>query len=201
MTPSGWPRLAYTLPEGWVAIGLPRSGAEAAAASAALAAAYPGLAGAEAGLERLIMRIVSACATANVLDAHVTVVDTPAGPLPATLVASASPLGTETVEALARDLAYREGASGPRVSVIDLPAGRAVRAEWLRQPDAGSPGRLAVQYLLEIAEGGVVWGLTFATPATGLASQLRPRFHQIARGVRRAAPGQEAGAVRAGTPC
>ena len=199
MTPPAQPLLAYTLPDGWVSIGIPRTRTEVAQTATALTAAYPDLA--PVG-ERLIARIAAACALLDVLHAHATVVDTAAGPQLVTLVASARPAGTGTTEAgslagLVRELARGPGPA-PEVRLLDLPAGSALRAEWLRDQYSGSPNRLFVQYLLEAAGGREVCVLTFATPAAGSASLLRPVFHQIARSVRCGVPGQ---ASDAGSPC
>ena len=195
MTRPAQPMLAYTLPEGWVSIGIPRTRTEVAQTAAALTAAYPDLAPAGSpGVERMVAQIAGACALLNVLDAHATVVNTAAGPQPVTLVTSVRPAGTGTtgddsLAGLARELADGTGAA-PEVRLLDLPAGPALRTEWLRDQDSGSPNRLFVQYLLEIAGSREVCVLTFATPAAGSASLLRPVFHQIANSVRCGVPGQ-----------
>jgi len=185
MTPPGRPLLAYTVPAGWVAIEVPRSRSEAAEAAGAITTAYPGLADSRAGVERMIAGLTRACAVLDVLDVHATVLDALGGPLPVTLVASARPLGTQTLDALARGLADGGGqAWPPQVRIVDLPGGRAVRAEWLREQHASSPDQLVIQYLVEIAGARAVCVLTFATPAAVLAERLRPVFHQIAGSVR-----------------
>jgi hypothetical protein len=195
MTPPGRPLPSCTLPEGWTTIGIPRSTSQVAQVSAALTAAYPVLAAPQAGVTRVIAAIAAACTAAHVVGAHVTVVAAPGGAVPVTLTVSASPLGAGTVDDMARDLAPGDGQPGPRVQVTGLPAGRAVRAEWLRAADASSPGSLVVQYLLPMAGGQAVCVLTFAAPAAALAGRLRPVFQQIAGSVRLDASGQTAAAA------
>jgi len=195
-TPQAPPLLVYTLPGNWVPIGIPRSAAEVAEASAALTERYPELAVSPLAVARTFEDLARACAALNVLDAHATVVGTPGGPLPVMLVASASPLGTGTITDLAGDLIHSDGRDSPRVRLIDLPAGRAVRAEWLRKQDAAAPGRLTVQYLVEIAAGRAVCVLTFTTPAARPSSEMCQVFHQIAGSVRCGPPAGPGGAGR-----
>jgi hypothetical protein len=195
-TPQAPPRLTYALSAAWVPLQIPRTEAETAAAAEALAAAYPDLAGAQAGVARLLGGVARACAALNVLGAHAAVAATAAGPRPVTLVVSASPRGPEPLAGLVRDLAG--AGTGPLVQTTSLAAGPAVRAEWSSAGNGETLDRLVVQYLVEIADGRALGTLTFAAPAAGAAGELRPLFHQIAASVRCDPPGRPAG--RAGYP-
>ncbi len=189
-------QLAYTLPEGWITLPLPRDAPGAAAQAAALAAAHPELASSQPGVTRLLAGLARACTVLGVLDAHAMVTASAAGPRLVTLVVSASPLGAQPIADLAGDLAAADDGTGPRVQQVRLPAGPAVRAEWPPQRDPGMTGRLVTQYLIDIAGGRAVCALTFAAPAAGAAGELGPVFHQIASSVRCDAPG---GPARAGS--
>ena len=71
-----------------------------------------------------------------------TILEIPGGLLPATLVISAHPMGGQTLDEIAQDLAESAGpAASPEVRIFDLPAGRTARVERLRNaPDGAGHG-------------------------------------------------------------
>jgi hypothetical protein len=77
-----------------------------------------------------------------------------------------------------------DAVQAPAVGILDLPAGRTVRVERLREMPGAADGRhpvsFIVQYIAEGAAAGQAVLLTFSTPAVALADQLRLLFHQIA---------------------
>ena len=175
--------VAFATPANWLTIKVPRSSADVAQLASAVAAAQPEL-GSRPAVERLLNGLVEACAELDVLGAYATILEVPGGLLPATLVASAHPMGGQALDQIAQDLAEpADVVPPPEVRFFDLPAGRTARIERLRESPDGARERLVslvVQYVAEIpgTDGAMV--LTFGTPALALSGQLRQVFHQIA---------------------
>lgn len=181
--------LAFATPGDWFAIRLPRERVDADQLAAELAAAFPDAARSRDAVRALVRDLVSACATLDVLCGYATVLDVPGGPLPASLVASVWPLRDYTMDQIAGQLSAPDGAVAPPVTgLLDLPAGRTVRVERLREwpgsPGGRRPVSLIVQYVTAVPGSGQAVVLTFSTPAVALADQLRPLFHRIACTVR-----------------
>jgi hypothetical protein len=176
--------VAFATPGDWQTIKVPREPADIAQLAGAVIAARSGLASRQADVERMLNGLVEACAALDVLGAYVTVLDVPGGPLPATLVASAQPVGSQTIAEIAQDLAGPAGAVGPAdVRMFDLPAGPTARVERLQEwPGEGREQlvSLVVHYVAEIPGSDGAMVLTFSTPALALSGQLRQVFHQIA---------------------
>jgi len=182
--------LAFAMPGDWLTILIPRKQADAARLADRVTAARPGLAARRAAVEHMLRSLIEACTGLDVLGAYTTILDVQGGPLPATLVASVRPMGSQTLDDIARDMTGDdEDIIAPAsVRIFDLPAGRTVRVERFRQWARSSLDRrlasMVVQYVTEIPGTGGVVLLTFATPAVALADQLRQVFHQIACTVR-----------------
>ena len=126
-----------------------------------------------------------AAAAVNAVGAFGTVLDSPAGPLPATVIVSVQATGGSPVDQIAREMAGADDAiAPPEVDTFALPAGRTIRTERLVARPAGVDGRrpvsFTVVYLTEVPEREQVVVLIFATPAIAQADRLRLVFHQIA---------------------
>jgi hypothetical protein len=189
--------LAFATPGDWFAIRLPRERVDADQLADELATALQKPAGSRDatgspdaspsrdGLRTLIRDLVEASAALDVVCAYATVLDVPGGPLPATLVASVRSMGEYSLDQIASEMSGADGAvKAPLVDMLDLPAGRTVRIERLREMPGTADGRRPVSFIVQyIAEGpgsGQAVLLTFSTPAVALADQLRQLFHQIA---------------------
>ena len=177
-------RLAFATPADWFAVRLPAERVDAERIASELAAARPELAGGQDALAGLLGSLVEACAALNVLCGYATLVDTPDGPLPATLVVSVRDMGGRTLDEIAAGLSAADGSAGPAVTrVFDLPPGRTLRIERRREWPGTAGGRsltsMIVQYVAEVPGTGQAVLLVFSTPAAALAGQLRPVFHQI----------------------
>jgi hypothetical protein len=183
-SPEAQPGLAFATPGNWFAIRLPKDRADADQLAGELAGVLPDMSSADA-VRVLVGDLVRACASLDVLCGYATVLDVPGGPLPASLVVNVWPLGGYTLEQVAAQMSAPDRAAGPPVSgVLDLPAGRTVRVERLREwggrVDGRHPVSLIVQYVTAIPGTGQAAVLTFSTPALALADRLRPLFHGIA---------------------
>ena len=179
----------FATPGDWFDIRLPEGEAAADELAARLAASWPDTAGPAADLRRLVDSLVSACAALDVLSAYATVLGGQGALLPVSLVVNAFPLRGMTLEEITAQLSDAEGALAPPVSrLVDLQAGPAVRVERLREWGGSADGRhpvsLVIQYAAEVPGSGQAVVLTFSTPALGLAEQLRPLFHAIAKTLR-----------------
>jgi hypothetical protein len=183
--------LAFATPGDWFAIRLPQERVDADQLAGELATAFQKPEGSRDaavsrdGLRNLISDLVEACAALDVVCAYATVLDVLGGPLPATLVASVRAMGEYTLDQIASEMSAADDAvKAPVVGMLDLPAGRTVRIERLREMPGTADGRRPVSFIVQyIAEGpgtGRAVLLTFSTPAVALADQLRPLFHQIA---------------------
>ena len=187
MTAAGAPRggIALATPGDWFAVRLPRHSSDADRLVEQALAARPELTGHRAALWDLIRAVTTACEKLDVVAAYVTVLDVAGGPLPATLVLTAHPMGGQTLDAVIAAISGQEddGLPPPSVGTFDFPAGRTARverlAEWGGAGESRRPVAFLAQYVTE-APGGVAVMLTFSTPALALADQLRPLFHQIA---------------------
>jgi hypothetical protein len=177
--------LAFATPGDWFAIRLPAGQVDAEQLADDLAASLQNPAISRDGLRILIRDLVEASAALDVVCAYATVLDLPGGPLSATLVASVRSMGEYTLDQVASEMSAEDGAvKAPVVGMLDLPAGRTVRIERLREmpgsADARRPVSFIVQYIAEGPGTGQAVLLTFSTPAVALADQLRQLFHQIA---------------------
>jgi hypothetical protein len=176
--------VAFVTPAGWQTIKVPRTSADIERLTSGVTAIRPGLALRRAAIERMLNGLVQACAALDVLSSLITFLDVPGGPLPATLIASAQPTGSQTVAEIAQGLAGPAGtARAPTVRMFDLPAGPTARVErWQEWPDDTVQPLvfLVIHYVAELpgADGALL--LTFSTPALAQVGQLRPLFHQIA---------------------
>jgi hypothetical protein len=171
-------------PGDWFDIRLPKGEAAADELAAGLSDSWPERAGSAEELRGMVRSLVSASAALDVLCAYATVVNGHGRLLPASLVINAFPLRGKSLGHVAEQLSGGNGALGARPPrLVDLPAGRAVRVERLREWDVSASGRhpvsLVVQYVAEVPGNGQALVLTFSTPALGLAEQLRPVFHAI----------------------
>ena len=177
--------LAFATPADWFAVRLPAERVDADRMASELASARPELAGGQDALAGLLGSLVEACSALNVLCGYATLLDTPGGPLPATLVVSVRDMGGRTLDEIAAGLSGGDGSAGPAVTrVFDLPPGRTIRIERRREWPGTAGGRalvsMIVQYVAEVPGTGQAVLLVFSTPAAALAGQLRPVFHQIA---------------------
>jgi hypothetical protein len=183
--------LAFATPGDWFPIRVPRRRADATELTRQILAARPDLAARREAVERMAAGLVEACASLDVLCAYTTALDVPRGPLPATVLASAYPLGGLSVFQLAERIAAGDGSTpapdsmfAPEVESFDLPAGQTARIERLQEWDSPAGDQrivfLVVQYIARIPGADTAILLTFATPAMGLARQLRQLFHQMA---------------------
>jgi hypothetical protein len=177
--------LAFATPGDWFPLKVPRQRADAAELARQILAAQPDLRARREAVERMACGLVDACASLDVLSAYTTALDVPGGPLPATVLASAYPMNGLGVFQFAERIAAGDGSMpAPEVEHFDLPAGQTARIERLQEWD--SPGVdqrivfLVVQYIAQIPGTDSAILLTFATPALGLARQLRQLFHQMA---------------------
>jgi hypothetical protein len=170
-------------PGDWFDIRLPHGEAAADELAARLAGSWPGEGGPAEELRGIVRSLVTAAAALDVLCAYATLVNGHGRLLPASLVINAFPLRGQALGYVADQLS---GADGARL--VDLPAGRAVRVERLREWDVSANGRhpvsLVVQYVAEVPGSGQALVLTFSTPALGLARELKQVFHQMARTLR-----------------
>lgn len=176
-------------PGDWFDIRLPQDEAAADELAARLADSRPERAGSAEELRGMVRSLVSASAALDVLCAYATVVNGHGRLLPASLVINAFPLRGKSLGLVAEQLSGGHGALEARPPrLVDLPAGRAVRVERLREWDVSASGRhpvsLVVQYVAEVPGNSQALVLTFSTPALGLAEQLRPVFHAIASTLR-----------------
>jgi hypothetical protein len=176
-------------PGDWFDIRLPQDEAATNELAARLADSWPEQVGSPEELRGLVRTLVSAAAALDVLCAYATVVNGHGSPLPASLVVNAFPLRGKSLDHVAEELSGGDGVPGARPPrVLDLPAGRVVRVERLREWGASANGRqpvsLLIQYVAEVPGGDQALVLTFSTPALGLAEQLRPVFHGIASTLR-----------------
>jgi hypothetical protein len=172
-------------PGDWFDIRLPRDEAAADELAAQLASTWPAEPGAAEQLRGLVRSLVAGCAALDVLCAYATVLNGPGQLLPASLVVNAFPLNGRSLPDVAAGLSEADGALAPPVPrLVDLPGGRAVRVERLREWGGPADGRhtvsLVIQYAVQIPGSDQAVVLTFSTPALGLAEQLRPLFHAIA---------------------
>jgi hypothetical protein len=175
-------RLAFATPADWFAVRLPNEPVDADRVASELAATRPELAGGSETLAALLGTLVEACGALNVLCGYATLLDTPEGPLPATLVVSVRDMGGCALDEIAAGLSAGDGSAA--VHVFDLPPGRTIRIERRREWPGAASGRavlsMIVQYVAEIPGTGQAVLLVFSTPAVALAGRLRPVFHQIA---------------------
>jgi hypothetical protein len=176
-------------PGNWFDIRLPQGAAAEDELAARLADAWPEETTSGNDLRGIVHNLVSAAAALDVLCAYATLVNGYGRLLPASLVINTFPLGDLTLDQLAEQLSGTDGSLAPRLArVVDLPAGRAVRTEQLREWDVSAGGRqpvsLLVQYVAEVPGRGQALVLTFSTSALGLAEQLGPLFHSIASTLR-----------------
>ncbi len=176
-------------PGDWFDIRLPQGEAAAGELAARLADSWPGQDSSAEELRGMVRSLVSASAALDVLCAHATVVNGHGRLLPASLVVNAFPLRGESLHHVADQLSGGNGALAARLPrLVDLPAGRVVRVERLREWDVSASGRhpvsLVVQYVAEVPGNGQALVLTFSTPALGMAEQLRSVFHAIASTLR-----------------
>jgi hypothetical protein len=183
-------------PGNWFSIRLPRGEAGADELADQLSGAWPGgQAPSEEELRGLVRSLVSAATALDVLCAYATVFNSGERWLPASLVVNAFAQRGQTLSQIAEQLSGAEAPGRPGASLVDLPAGPAVRIEQLRESDGSPDGRqpvsLLVQYVIEAPGSEQALVLTFSTPALGMAEQLRPLFQAMARTVR--FEGQEPG--------
>lgn len=176
-------------PGDWFDIRLPQDAVAEDELAARLASSWPGEASSGEELRGIVHSLVSAATALDVLCAYATLVDGYGRLLPASLVINAFTLGELTLDHLAEQLSGAKSALAARLSrVVDLPAGRAVRTEQLREWDVSASGRhpvsLLVQYVTEVPGSDQALVLTFSTSALGLAEQLRSLFHAIASTLR-----------------
>lgn len=175
-------------PGNWFDIRLPQDEAAADELAAALADSWPGQAS-SGDLRKIVHGLVTAATALDVLCAYATLLNGHGRLLPASLVINAFPLRGKSLDYVADQLSGADGALAPRLSRrVDLPAGRVVRVERLREWGATATGRhpvsLVVQYVAEVPGDGQALVLTFSTPALGMTEQLRPLFHAIASTLR-----------------
>lgn len=187
--PTAAASFSIATPGDWVSIRLPQGEGAADDLAAALADSWPGPASSVAELREMARSLMNAAAALDVLGAYATVLNDHGRLLPASLVINAFPLRGKSLGQVAEELAGGNGARGARPPrLVDLPAGRSVRVERLREwgdPAAGgNPVSLLVQYVAEVPGCGQALVLTFSTPALGLAEQLRPVFHAMASTLR-----------------
>ena len=188
--------LAIATPGDWFDIRLPQGEAGADELAAQLIRSWPDEAAPAEELRRLIRTLAAATAALDILCAYATVLKGQGPLLPASLVVNVFPFRGKSLEQIAADLSDAEGVLVPPVSrLLDLPAGRAARVERLREWGGSADGRhpvsLVIQYAVQIPGSANAVVLTFSTPALGLAEQLRPLVHAIARTLR--FEGQEPG--------
>ena len=195
VTAEGAPRgaVAIATPGDWFAVRVPRQTGDADQLAEQTMTARPELASHRAALQDLLRGVVGACGTLDVAAAYTTVLDVVGGPLPATLVLTAHPLGGQTLDAVAAGISGQDDDDLPPspVGMFDFPAGRTARIERLLERGGAGESRRPVSFLAQYvteAPGGVAVMLTFSTPALALADQLRPLFHQIACTLRFDAP-------------
>jgi hypothetical protein len=177
--------LAIVIPGDWFAVRVPRETSDADQLVEQAMTARPELADHRDALRNLIRGVVAACEKIDAVAAYAAVLDVVGGPLPATLVLTAHPMGGHTLDAVAAEISRQpeEGLPAPSVGMFDLPAGRTARVERLAEGADNGKGRRPVSFLAQYvteAPGGMAIMLTFSTPALALADQLRPLFHQIA---------------------
>jgi hypothetical protein len=90
------------------------------------------------------------------------------------------------VDSMADELrsGHEPGAHNEAVSVVELPAGRAVRIQKLQEGEASPSGSSTVtfhlQYLVPVAKADTLAAITFATPTVALADSFVPLFAGIA---------------------
>jgi hypothetical protein len=172
-------------PGDWANIRLLQGEAAADDLAAVLADSWPGPSSSVAELRGIARSLMDAAAALDVLGAYATVLNDHGRLLPASLVINAFPLRGKSLGEVAQELSGGDGARGARPPrLVDLPAGRSVRVERLREwgvsADGPHPVSLLVQYVAEIPGRGQALVLTFSTPALGMAEQLRPVFHAMA---------------------
>ena len=172
-------------PGDWFDIRLPQGEAAADELAARLADSWPEQVSSAEELRGIVRSLVSASALLDVLCAYATVVNGHGRLLPASLVINAFPCHGKTLDSIADQLSGADGALTARPPrLVELPTGRAVRIERLREWDVSANARhpvsLLVQYVAEVPGNGQALVLTFSTPALGMAEQLRPVFHAIA---------------------
>ena len=180
---------SIAIPGDWANLRLPQGEQAADDLAASLADAWPGPASSVAELRGIARSLMNAAAALDVLGAYATVLNDHGRLLPASLVINAFPFHGQTLAQVAEQLSGGNGALGARPPrLVDLPAGRTVRVERLREWGVSADGRhpvsLLVQYVAEIPGRGQALVLTFSTPALGMAEQLRPVFHAMARTLR-----------------
>lgn len=188
-SPTAAASFSIATPGDWASIRLPQGEEAADDLAAVLADSWPGPASSVAELRGIARSLMNAAAALDVLGAYATVLNDHGRLLPVSLVINAFPLRGKSLGQVAEELSGGNGAQGaqpPRL--VDLPAGRSVRVERLREWDVSADGRhpvsLLVQYVAEIPGRGQALVLTFSTLALGMAEQLRPAFHSIASTLR-----------------
>jgi hypothetical protein len=177
--------LAFATPRDWFPIRLPETHADAEQLASAVVATLPARPGLLAAVEEMLGDLVVAASAVNAIGAFGTVLDAPAGPLPATVIVSVQATGGSPVDQIAREMAGADDAiAPPEVDTFALPAGRTIRTERLVARPAGVDGRrpvsFTVMYLTEVPGREQAVVLIFATPAIAQADRLRLVFHQIA---------------------
>jgi hypothetical protein len=180
-------QLAFSTPEDWFPVRLPRSRADVDGLVLDVAAAHPELNVRRDAWATMLDGLPEAAAAVNAICAYAVILDVPAVPVPvpATLLVSVLAMGARTAGQVARDLSDGQDTAAPaEIGLFDLPAGPTARIERLvvSPGTAGDrrPASLTVKYVTEIPGRRQAAVLAFATPAAAQAGPLRPLFHQIA---------------------
>jgi hypothetical protein len=176
-------QFAFATPADWFPVRLPKTQADLHRLAADVMDAYPGLAGADDTVQKLLRGFGLAAVAINALCARAAVADLPGLALPATLLVSLQPMDGRTLDQVAGELAEGTPAASA-AAMFTLPAGRTARVERLAELPNAVAGRplasLSVNYVTEVPERGQAIVLTFGTLAVAQARSLRAVFHQIA---------------------
>jgi len=185
--------LSLRIPGDWFAVDVPKDGAAADRLADELVTAYQATACPPGLLRTMVRQMVHAYSALGLAGAYVGIFSGAGGPLSMTLIVSTRLVDGYTMDEISAELIAQDTAVRRRTAVqVELPAGPAVRAEWVRDwPTLAEGWRkacLVVQYVLvpKPSQSAVI--LTFSTEAIEYTSKLRPLFDQIARTVRLEVP-------------
>ncbi len=177
-------QVAFIAPGNWVALRIPHTESDVDSLVAELLCRHPELEARRELVTDSLRSLGRASAVAGCVYAGGGFLPIPGGPLPVTLLVNALP---PEAAATPSDLA---GAASPgrrdyTVTEVELPYGKAVRAEWFQTAQLDSSDVAVIsfvtQYFVLPREGTGVLVLTFSSPAVALTPRLKKLFHDIAR--------------------
>jgi hypothetical protein len=195
---SGTPATGMTIatPGDWIAIDLGASDEEIAAIVDARAEQLPQLSDSRAEAVRLMKQVRDVSDAVGIIFAAVMFEVIEDVPVVASMTISAGPLafegeepapGGDRLEAMATALRAAND-SGRRLedaSIVELPAGRAVRVQQMQPSDGPTLPEpqvmtFSVQYLVPLERDESLVAITFSTPTMALADEFVPLFDGIA---------------------